>query len=249
MKGLGAALLMLAVILAPTADAQKIRSAEQGSVPLVLDPFTHERSVVTVKPGDTAWTEAVRPTKVVRLVDAAPPRIRPGNIDGVPAGAILFGYRLSTGFAYCPQIDTARPNTRVQCFRDLDGDGTFDGGYVTNDTSADSRYFSSFLQGLVSVAKRRYEPAASADLPPAPVRVVYAGLKKGAPRFNLFMETDKMDTTLDCVIQHPGVCDVLGVRIAFAATAEPKDAVTLAFEGAAQNRTFDVYDPNNHLQR
>jgi hypothetical protein len=249
MKRLGATLLILAAALASTADAQKIRSAEQGSVPLALEPFTHERATVTVKAGETAWTEAVRPVKVVRLLDAAPPRIRPGNIEGVPAGAVLFGYRLSTGFAYCPQIDTARLNTRVQCFRDLDGDGTFDGGYVTNDTATDTRYFSSFLHGLVSVAKRRYEPAASADLPAAPVRVVYAGLKKGAPRFDLFMETQKMDDPIDCVIQRPGVCDVMGVRIAFAAADQPKGAVILAFEGAAENRTFDVYDSNNRLQR
>ena len=249
MKGLGATLLILAVALAPTAAAQKIRSAEQGSVPLALDPFTHERATVTVKPGDTAWTEAVRPTKVVRLLDAAPPRVRPGGIDGVPAGALLFGYRLSTGFAYCPEIDTARMSTRVQCFRDLDDDGTFDGGYVTNDTAADSRYFSSFLQGLVAVPKRRYEPAAGADLPAAPVRVVYAGMKKGAPRFNLFVDKARMDNTLECVVQQPGVCDVLGVRIAFAAAADPKGAIILAFEGAAQNRIFDVLDPINHLQR
>jgi hypothetical protein len=73
-------------------------------------------------------------------------------------------------------------------------------------------------------------------------------MKNGAPRFNLFIDKDRLDNTLDCRIRHAGVCDVLGVRIAFAA-AEPKGSVTLAFEGAASDRVFDLLDPGNPLNR
>lgn len=243
-----AATLIVALAMAPTAAAQKIPRAEQGSVPLVLDEFVHARATVTVRLGETAWTETVRAEKVVRLVDAAVERTRP-KVDGIPAGTVLFGYRLSTGFAYCAPIDLAKVNRDVQCLRDLDGDGTFDASYITNDKGADSRYFSSFLKTLIAIPKTRYEAAENSELPPAAARVVFTGVKNGAPRFNLFIDRDRLDNTLECRVRQAGVCDVLGVRIAFAPAAEPKGAMTLAFEGAARERVFDIYDPGNHLNR
>ncbi|MDP3740232.1 MAG: hypothetical protein Q8R02_22795 [Hyphomonadaceae bacterium] len=239
--------IALLVALAPAAAAQKIARAEQGSVALSFDAFTHAHQTVTVKPGETAWTETVRAAKAVRLVEAAVERSRP-KVAGVPAGTVMFGYQLSTGVAYCAPIDTARVNTDVQCLRDLDGDGTFDGSYITSDRGADSRYFSSFLKSLVAIPKTRYEPATSADLPPASARLVFSGMKNGAPRFNIFIERDKSDKPIDCKIVQPGVCEALGVRLAFGAAAEPKGAVTLSFERAAENRGLNLYDPANHLQ-
>jgi hypothetical protein len=246
MKRLGT--VLVALVLAPTASAQMIPRAEQGSVPLIIDAFTHAHQTVTVKSGETAWTENVRAEKAVRLVDAAVERTRP-KVSGVPAGTVLFGYQLSTGIAYCAPIDLAKVNKNVQCFRDLDGDNTFDGSYITSDTGADSRYFSSFLKTLIPIPKTRYEAANSADLSPAPARLVFAGMKNGAPRFNLIIDKDKLDNTLECRVRQAGVCDVLGVRLAFAAATEPKGAVTLAFEGAASERVFNILDPGNPLNR
>ena len=244
----GTIVLALALTLAPAAVAQKIARAEQGSVLLAFDDFKHGHTTVVVKPGEVAWTEDVRAAKAVRLVEPIVERIRP-KVEGVPAGTALFGYQLATGVAYCAPIDLTKVNRDVQCVRDLDGDGTFDGSYITSDRGADSRYFSSFLKSLTATKKARYEPASSADLAPAPARVVYAGMKNGAPRFNLFIDEDKMDDPLDCQVQKPGVCDVLGVRLAYGSAEGSKDSVTLAFEIAAPNRTFGVYDPNNHLDR
>jgi hypothetical protein len=244
----GTVVLGLALAMAPTAVAQKIARAEQGSVSLAFDDFKHAHQTVVVRPGEAAWTEDVRAAKAVRLVEAAVERSRP-KVEGVPAGTVLFGYQLSTGLAYCAPIDLAKVNRDVQCLRDFDGDGTFDGSYITNDSGADSRYFSSFLKSLIATKKARYEPASSSDLAPAAARVVYAGMKDSAPRFNLFIDRDKLDKPLDCKLRQPGVCDVLGVRLAFGPAEGSKDAVTLAFEGAAQGRVFNVYDPNNHLNR
>jgi hypothetical protein len=98
------------------------------------------------------------------------------------------------------------------------------------------------------VSKIHYEGANSTDLPPAEARVVYAGMKNGAPRFNMFIERDKMDDPLDCKIVQAAVCEVLGVRLAFSPAAELKGAITLSFERAAAERSFGVYDPNKHLQ-
>lgn len=239
--------IALVATLAPAAAAQKISRAEEGSVPLVLDAFAHAHKTVTVKPGDTAWTESVRAEKAVRLIDAAAERSRPKAV-GVPAGTILFGYQLSSGMAYCAPIDLAKVNTDVQCLRDLDGDGTFDAGYMTNDTGADSRYFSSFLKSLVAIPKTRYEPATNADLAAAPSRIVYSGMKNGSPRFTMFVDKDKLDKPLDCKIVEPGICEVLGVRLTYGAAAGVKGGTTLAFVAADTDRSYSVYDPQNHLQ-
>jgi hypothetical protein len=238
--------IALLAALAPAAAAQKLKRAEQGSVALVLDAFTQEHKTITVKPGEIAWTENVRPAKVVRLVDAAVERSRP-KVEGIAAGTLLFNYQLSGGIAYCAPIDLARVNTDVQCLRDLDGDGTFDASYITSDRGADNRYASSFLKSLVALPKTRYEPASNADLAPAPTRIVYAGMKNGAPRFNLFIEKDRMDEPISCSVPEPGVCEVLGVRLAFAAASEPKGAVTLSFISAARNRGIGMTEHSDYI--
>src|SRR5690242_14919881 len=108
---LAVALTVLSALI-PAASAQMLQRAEQGSVALSIDAFTHDHQSVTVKQGDTAWTETVRAAKAARLIDAAPQRSRP-KVDGVAAGTVLFGYQLSTGIAYCAPIDTAKVNTDV----------------------------------------------------------------------------------------------------------------------------------------
>jgi hypothetical protein len=41
----------------------------------------------------------------------------------------------------------------------------------------------------------------------------------------------------------------LALALGPAAAAQKKDSVTLAFETVAPNRTLDVHDSNNHLDR
>ena len=244
----GIVVLAVALALAPAAAAQKIARAEQGSVPLAFDDFKHGHTTVVVKPGEAAWTETIRAAKAVRLLEPVVERTRP-KVAAVPAGTVLYGYQLSGGMAYCAPIDLTKINRDVQCVRDLDGDGTFDGSYITSDEGADSRYFSSFLKSLTATKKARYEPAAHTDLTPAAARIVYAGMKNGAPRFSLFIDNDKLDELFDCEIQKPGVCDILGVRLAYGPAEGSKDSITLAFEISAPNRLINLYDPNNHLNR
>jgi hypothetical protein len=244
----GTVVLALALALAPAGAAQKIPRAEQGSVPLVFDDFERGHTTVVVKAGETAWTENVRAADAVRLVDPVVERIRP-KVDGVPAGTVLFGYRLSTGTAYCAPIDLSKVVRESQCVRDLDGDGTFDGAYITDDLGVDGRYFSSFLKSLVATKKARYEPASSADLQPAAARVVFAGVQNGAPRFNVFIDGDKLKGPFECRVREAGVCEVLGVRFAYGPAEGSKDAVTLAFEGSAPNRKITLYNSTNHLDR
>jgi len=237
------ALALLVAATAPAATAQKIPSAEAGVASLSFAAFAAPAETVTVKPGDAAWTEQILPAYAVRLIDEAKNRPRPGT-DGVPAGTLLFGYQLSTGMAFCPPLDPAKPFKRVQCFRDLDNDGKFDAGYVSGDQDADSRYFSSFLRAIMAVPKYRYERVSGDLLPPATGRIVFVDIKDGAPRFQLHVDKAKMVNITTCRIAEPGVCDAFGVRLKFS----PGDggALSLTFVGAATNRSLDVmneFDP------
>lgn len=247
MASRGTFLFLLAAALTPLAHAQKLRSAEDGSVPVRLDAFAPAAATVTVKPNDTAWTEAARPAMAVKLLDASIKRSRP-IVEGVPAGTLLFGYRLSTGYAYCPPLDIDRPTRDVQCYRDLDGDGTFDGGYVTGERDADNPYFSSFLKALMAVPKYRYEEAPATLLPPAPVRMVFAEMKNGAPRFRMYVGRDALKGHVECLPVDADTCDALGVRMSFAPSTDVKGATTFTFEGAAADRVFDLSNFSNPLK-
>lgn len=241
----GTILLILAIALAPAASAQKLRSAEEGSVPLRFGAFAPAQTTITAKPGDTLWTETVNPAWAVKLLDPTQKRTHP-IVEGVPAETLLFGYRLSSGYAYCPPLDVNRPTRDVQCYRDVDNDGKFDGGYVTGEQDADTPYFSSFLKALAPVPKYRYEPAHGSLLPAAPAHVVFADMKNGVPRFKLHVGKDPMRNLVDCEIVSPGVCDALGVRMNFAAAAN--GAVTFTFEGSASDRVFDIMNHTNPLK-
>lgn len=240
-------LATLAMMLAaPAAFADKVPRAEMGKVRLVLADATPQNKAVVLKPGELAWDELVRPADTVRLLDEAPVRIRPNKTDGAPAGAVLFGYQLSSGVAYCAPGDVSKMDRSVQCFRDFDADGKFDGGYVTRETSVDTRYFSSLVHGLTAVTKIRYEPAASGDLPAARMRVVYKGLKKQSPRFDVYVEDAKLEKPIDCAVSEAGVCELLGRSVAF--TTQADGAIQLTVLDIAPNRTMALYDPNKLLE-
>ena len=243
----GTILACLSVMLAPAATAQKLRSAEDGQVPLTLDAFMPQQPTLIVRPGETAWTEGVRPAYAVRLLDQTETRVRP-TVEGVPAGTLLFAYRLSSGYAYCPPLDVTRPTKDVQCYRDVDNDGKFDGGYVTGERNAESPYFSTFLKSLAATPKYRYEHAFGTLLPPAPARVVFAEMKNGAPRFRLYIGREQMKNLIDCEPAEAGVCDALGVRLSFAPADGQKNAITLTFQGAVPERGVDVMNTVNPLK-
>src|SRR5262245_16491124 len=126
----GTVVLALVLALAPAANADKIRSAELGAARLAFEPFAHAGRTVIVKEGEQAWSEKIRQADTVRLLDALPVRTRPSKVDGIEAGAILTGYRLSSGVVFCGSPNAEAVNKEAQCLRDLDGDGTFDAAQV-----------------------------------------------------------------------------------------------------------------------
>jgi hypothetical protein len=212
-------LLVAAALLSQTAQAEKLRRAEQGDVRLELaDPIAAE-APVTVRSGETVWQERARPVDWVRLLDSAPLRIRPGRTLGPEAGSLLFAYDLSRGQAYCAPIDIDKAIARVQCLRDVDGDGTFEGGYVTDTGSGmpESRYLPAMLRGLTGIGtKVRYEPANAGPEQDAKGEVLFAGMHKGRPQFRLRIERELIDEPFACEPIEGGAadeCSVLDVQV------------------------------------
>jgi hypothetical protein len=229
--------------MAPAAMAQKIPSAEAGTAPLVLAPFEAPAPTISVRPGEVAWTEHLVPLYAARLIDPAKPRGRPGA-DGVPADTLLFGYQLSTGMAYCPPLNPEKSTKRVQCFRDLDNDGKFDAGYVSDGHDADTRYFSSFLHAITGVPKYRYEQVSGAMMTAAPASIIFVGMQDGAPRFRVRIENENLEDIETCEVSEPGVCTAMGVHLRF--DPAQQGSLTLTFDGADANRAVGVmneYDP------
>lgn len=200
------AIVLMASVMAGGAQAQKIPSSEGGIVIFALEPVEAMTEVVEVARGDVAWTETVRPALAVRLLDDAAERTRPQKADAVPAGTLLFGMRLSSGDAYCAPMDPEAANGRVQCFRDLDDDGTFDAGYLTGGRQTGSRYTPGIVRSINAVPKYRYEKASYQDLEAIELPVVFRGMERGMPQFRVEFENNRLIEDKGCEPVSENVC-------------------------------------------
>ncbi len=207
--------VVAALFCCPQGHAQKIPCAESGTIEFQFDPVATPSALVDVKKGGVAWDESARPAQIVRLLDDAPARIRPAKTAAVPSQTLLFGYKLSTGMAFCAPISADVRNGRVQCFRDLDADGAFDAGYVTRSRKSGSQYISAYVQGIASVAKFRFEPASPELVEPAELRVVFRGMKDGAPTFRVEIDDFRLIETNRCEPVSPGTCRFLGREVSY----------------------------------
>lgn len=202
------------------ADAQKIPSSEAGIVIFALEPVSAMEAPVEVRKGDVAWTETGRPALVVRLLDDAEERTRPQKADAVPAGTLLFGMRLASGDAYCAPIDPEAANGRVQCFRDLDDDGTFDAGYLTGSRQAGSRYTPGIVRAIMSVPKYRYEKASYRDAEAIELPIVFRGMDDGVPTFRVEFQDNRLVKDSECEPVSDSVCKQIGREIAVSAASD-----------------------------
>ncbi len=205
------------VILSSTisAQAQKIRAADTGAVDLLLDGVS-DVAPITIKKGDTLWVEGFRPDKVKVLIDPVENRIRP-NTSGVAAGTPLIGVSIASGTAYCPVIDYDAPSNRVQCFQDLDNDGLFDGGYYTDQRGFDTQFLSGWLRGLAGLAPKIAYTDANEEtpIPTGKVTFQFDSIRKGTPRFWLYIEQERVSDKDTCDVIEPGVCVLFGRTLKF----------------------------------
>lgn len=232
---LGVLAIAMLIGAATPAAAGMVARAEKGSVPLVAGAPQGLAAPVTLQPGQTAWTETLRPQSNVRLLDAVPPRIRPGT-KGVDAGTVLYGYRLKGGFAYCPASDYRAPVREVQCFRDFDGDGRFDGAYVSDMRDMKSRVIAAFLHELAPTNKQRYEAIGADQAIAVPATIVFEGVKKGQAVFSLRVEDSRLDGDFTCE-PNTDSCDMLGLTFKIRTEGQ---AVRLELLNAAPTRGLNV---------
>ncbi len=238
--------LIAAIGLPGLADAQMIRRAEDASVRFIASAPEQLGEDIIVSDGDTIWTETVRPTHAVRLIDPTPERNRPRPADGVPAGTLMFGVHLSDSIAYCQPIEYDAAVRRVQCYRDLDGNGTFDGTYLSRQQGLDSRYLIAFVHALTAAGQIRYEQVDPAELPTAPSAIVL-DIHRGQPTFRRVVDEEMLDTRMPCtpIEGRDGECDVMGVRVSV--TEAGDDTYRIRVLEAAPQRGLVVQIGNTGL--
>jgi hypothetical protein len=243
--------------LSGDAAARLIPRAEKGGVTLIVGAPEGLARPIVVKKGDIAWTQTVRPRFAVRLLQAAAPWSRP-NLPGLPEGAILFGWSLPSGMAYCPAIDYRSAVPDVQCLRDLDEDRTFDAGYVMEWRGHKSRLFAGVLDDLNPVPHVRYERVPSAVAPQATVSLRFDGFNHGVAVFAIQLEGEWLQPSYRCSPAADGLCKVLGLAlrvtpqgedatIELAGVSDPSD-LTVIMAGGPDIAGFDKPSRPGHAQ-
>lgn len=203
----------LALCLADGAAAKMVPRAEKGAILLLAEaaPAGLDQPVVVAR-GDVAWTETYHPQQAVRLLSPAAKRVRP-TLPGLAVGTVLFAYQLPSGVAYCPRADFHAASPDIQCLRDFDDDGTFDGGYAVEWQGGHSGVLPEVLESLVAIPKVRYVQIDAAGEMPTPARVTFEGFEKGQAQFLVRVEQEPLDTKETCRPTADGDCEVLGLTL------------------------------------
>lgn len=207
------ALLAGFALLTTSASAQLVSRSEDGTVDYLLAAPIGADAPVDLRPGDVAWRERLRPAQLVRLTSSGVERMRPGRTPGLMSGEILFAYRLSSGFAYCPTRALGPGSSRVQCYRDFDADGDFDGAYVTISRGIESMILPGGLRGLVPMPPVTYEAVDVSEAPEVEAAVIYTGWRNGAPRFRLRVEDEWLRDEEVCAPAGEGACTVNAILL------------------------------------
>ncbi len=230
-----AALAALAVAL-PCA-AEPVARDEAGTVEFQLREPQGFAERASINPGDAVWADMLRPAHLVRLTGDGVERVRPGRTPGSPAGTLLYGYNLSSGMAYCPPLTRGDNAQRVQCLRDFDADGTFDGSYVSRSRRSDAAILFGELQGLSPMPKVGYEPADAAEAQEFLAQMVFLGWRDGAARFRYRIEDEWMPAEAPCTPSAGGVCEVMGLTLHI---VQQGDGAQIALLGQAPRRSVIV---------
>jgi hypothetical protein len=201
--------------------------AEDGEVRYLLGEPEGLHSVIEVGRDEVAWIETLRPTQLVRLTASGIDRVRPGRAPGLQAGDILFGYELSTGFAYCPVRPTNSDLQRVQCYRDFNDDGAFEGTYVTLPRGFRSMMLPGGVRSLAAMPPVTYELADASAAPTGSASTVFAGWRDGRARFRMRVDEEWLDDPFVCEPDGAGVCSVLGLNLRVTELPDSKARIEL----------------------
>ncbi len=238
--------LIASLAIGAMADAQPVPRAENGRVELLAYPPQGLEQPRLVNRGEVAWVETVRPRYAVRLLEDAPARIRPEHGALVPAGSLLFGMRVTRGYAYCPRIDFNASVTRVQCFRDFNDDGIFDGGYLTRHSRLNTQFLANIVHALDRVAPVGYEFVEPSEAMETTSRIVFDRVRNGQFNFTKYVDDERMDSTFTCepLVDEPELCTLLGVTLRL----EPVgDAIRIALIESPDVRQLNIIMTNTAL--
>lgn len=225
----------LASVAAP-AWADRVARTEMGAIEFSLAAPVGLETPALVNEDAAAWTETLQPRHLVRTTSDGVERIRYGATPGSTAGTLMFGYNLASGMAYCPPLTIGPGSQRVQCLRDFDGDGTFDGSYATPRRGQESVLLVGQLSGLTPMPKVSYEIVDPSLGPTVPAQMIFRGWQNGQARFRLRVQQEWTRGDLACEPNAEGVCDVMGVYV----------RVTRADNGAARVELVGV-NPNRRV--
>ena len=126
----------------------------------------------------------------------------------MPAGTILFQVQLDNGVGYCTPLLPDQGVRRAQCFRDINKDGTFDAGYVTDYIDRGLRIYGARLQGLSPIPQTPYEVTPGDLIPSEPADVVLRSIFRNTIKFEYKLNGVKLSEK-ECQIVGDKPCRIL----------------------------------------
>ena len=170
-----------------------------------------------LKTGDVIGQFEVGVTQTARLKVDTLAR-RPAYPRSVPAGTILFQVNLDNGVAFCAPLWPDQGVRRSQCFRDLNNDGVFDAGYITDYISRGKNIYGGRLQGLSPMPQTPYELTSGNLIEPEPAELVVSSILGNTIRFDYKLNGVKL-TEKECAINSDQPCRLLNQDYRFEAHA------------------------------
>lgn len=235
-------LLILAALVAAaaapvSASAGLVPVAEKGAIVVIAGPVRGLDAPVTVRKGEAAWSQSVRPAMAVRLLDPVAERVRPHG-KPIEAGQVLFGYVLSSGVAYCPPIPHDAAVPVVQCLRDFDDNSVFDGCYIGDTLGLHSHFAVGLVTDLVGCGKHRFEPADWDPKDGVQATILFKGFKKGVAVFQTRLEDQPLGVDY-CVPEDGGLCAIMGMSLLI--EPQPDDAVKITKLSSMDERQITIF--------
>ena len=210
----GAAAATTGPSLADRTATDNQRAQEGKLLQMPLTDFLFKSSVVSASkvgdvlvPGEVLGRFDVSITQTARLkVDTLSRR---GSYPkSVPAGTILFQVQLDNGVGFCTPLLPDQGVRRTQCFRDLNNDGTFDAGYITDYIDRGLRIYGGRLQGLSPIPQTPYELAPGDLIPSEPADVVLRNVFGNTITFDYKLNGVKL-TEKACKLNSKEPCMIL----------------------------------------
>ncbi|GBF57606.1 hypothetical protein PbB2_01274 [Candidatus Phycosocius bacilliformis] len=173
-------------------------------------PISSSQPGEFVKNGNVFARFDVTTDKTARLkVDTIPRR---GSYpQSVPTGTVLFQVQVDNGVAFCTPMQPDQGVRRAQCFRDLNDDGNFDAGYVTEDVRLGRTIYGGRLQGLAPIPPTPYELGPGDLMPAEPLDVVLRNSFANTVYFDYRLKGAKVASG-QCTLGDDKVCEVFGTR-------------------------------------